>query len=98
VTGQVTTRDGTPLPGAVVTLVGAEGQQVAYTTSAGDGSYQMLAPSGGSYLLICRAPSGNRDPHAVWVSVDGVPTQHDIVLTGPTRQSPAGAESHFPTR
>ncbi len=81
VAGLVTTREGTPLPGVVVTLVGAAGQQVGYTTSAGDGRYQMLAPSPGSYLLIGRSPEGDREPQATWISIDGVPAQHDITLT-----------------
>ena len=58
VTGLVTTGEGTPLPAAVLTLVDAEGRQVGQANSAGDGSYEVHAPSSGCYLLICRRPRG----------------------------------------
>lgn len=64
--------DGTPFPGAVLTLVSAKGQQVGQATASDDGSYQITAPATGSYLLICRAPSGG--PQATWVSIDRRPT------------------------
>ncbi|MGH8883030.1 MAG: carboxypeptidase-like regulatory domain-containing protein, partial [Stackebrandtia sp.] len=82
VTGMVTTADGTPLPSAVLTLVGAEGRQVGQATSSDDGSYRITAPATGKYLLICRAPAADREPQASWVSIDGRPTRHDIHLTG----------------
>ena len=81
VTGLVTTGEGTPLTAAVLTLVDAEGRQVGQANSAGDGSYEIPAPSSGSYLLICRSPVGGREPQASWVSVDGQPAQHYVVLT-----------------
>ncbi|HEX2300155.1 MAG TPA: efflux RND transporter permease subunit, partial [Pseudonocardiaceae bacterium] len=70
VTGLVTNGDGTPLPDAVLTLVGAEGSQVGQATSSDNGSYHILAPTAGSYLLICRAPGGHLEPQASWVAVD----------------------------
>ncbi|MGH3903725.1 MAG: carboxypeptidase-like regulatory domain-containing protein, partial [Pseudonocardiaceae bacterium] len=85
VTGLVTTADGTPLPSAVLTLVGTEGHQVGQATSSGDGSYRILAPANGSYLLICRGPTGDRDPQATWVSIDGRTAQHHVVLIDNTR-------------
>ena len=81
VTGLVTTGEGTPLPAAVLTLVDAEGRQVGQANSAGDGSYEIPAPSSGCYLLICRSPVDDRGPQASWVSVDGQPAQHYVVLT-----------------
>ncbi|MGH3910859.1 MAG: efflux RND transporter permease subunit, partial [Pseudonocardiaceae bacterium] len=93
VTGVVTTADGTPLPNAVLTLVGAEGRQVGQATSSGDGSYRIPAPANGSYLLICRGPTGDRDPQATWVSIDGQTAQHHVVLidnAGPARKPGMG--------
>ncbi|HEX2298389.1 MAG TPA: efflux RND transporter permease subunit, partial [Pseudonocardiaceae bacterium] len=82
VTGLVTNGTGTPLPGAVLTLVGAGGSQVGQATAAGDGRYRITAPDSGSYLLICRAPSGEHEPQASWVSLGNPPTTHDIRFTG----------------
>jgi HAE1 family hydrophobic/amphiphilic exporter-1 len=78
VIGLVTNGDGSPLPGAVLTLVGAEGSQVGHATSSGSGSYHILAPAAGSYLLICGAPSSAHEPQASWVTIDDQPTTHDI--------------------
>lgn len=89
VIGLVTNGDGSPLPGAVLTLVGAEGSQVGQATSSGNGSYHILAPDAGSYLLICRAPGGRHEPQASWVTIDDQPTAHDIRFAG----SAAGSRS-----
>jgi hypothetical protein len=80
--GVVSGRDGTPRSGAIVTLVGADGEQVGHTTSGGDGSYELRAPSSGSYLLICQGVAGDGEPQAIWISIDGTRTRHDIVLAG----------------
>jgi len=82
--GLVTTQAGTPLPGAVLTLVSTEGQQVDQTISADDGSYQALAPSSGNYLLICRALTSDREPEASWISIQDEPTHHNITLNSTT--------------
>ncbi|MGH3928889.1 MAG: carboxypeptidase-like regulatory domain-containing protein, partial [Pseudonocardiaceae bacterium] len=87
VTGLVSAREGMPLPGAVLTLVDAEGRQVDHTTSADDGSYQLLAPSMGNYLVVCRARTGYHEPQASWVSIDDGPIQHDITFTTTTADS-----------
>lgn len=81
VRGMVVTQDGEPLSGAVLTLVGAQGQQVDQATSGDDGRYEVLAPANGRYLLICRDPASNREPSATWVSVDSAPAPHHVVLT-----------------
>ena len=78
VTGLVTSGEDAPLSGAVLTLVGAEGRQVGQATSSGNGSYHILAPAAGSYLLVCRAPGNNLEPQASWVAIDDQPTTHDI--------------------
>ena len=72
-TGLVTTGKRTPPLGAVLTLMDVEGKQVGQTTSAADGSCQ----------LICGAPSGGREPQASWVSLDGERAQHHIALADP---------------
>jgi HAE1 family hydrophobic/amphiphilic exporter-1 len=88
VTGVVSGRDGRPRHGVVVTLVGTDGEQVGHTTSAADGSYQVPAPSPGSYLFICQDTSGDGEPQASWISIDGSQTRHDIVLAGSVGSRP----------
>jgi hydrophobic/amphiphilic exporter-1 (mainly G- bacteria), HAE1 family len=80
VAGVVTAGTGAVVPGAVLTLINDAGRQVGYATASDDGSYRIVAPATGSYLLICRAPATDGEPQASWVSIDGQPTRHDILL------------------
>jgi EmrB/QacA subfamily drug resistance transporter len=78
--GYVRQPDGTPLPGATVTLVGPSGHQAARGQSEADGAYRVCAPAPGPYTLIAMAPS--HQPHASAVRVGTGPVEADVLLPG----------------
>jgi len=80
VRGTVLADGSRPLAGAVVTLTDPAGAQVARGTTQDDGSYELLVPTGGTYLLITAAD--HLSPHAVLIAVGDGPAQHDVVLEG----------------
>lgn len=59
--------DGRPIAGVVLTLCDLAGNEVARSTAAGDGRYELAAPEPGSYLLI--ASTEDYQPHAQVVDV-----------------------------
>ncbi|MCW0213207.1 MAG: MFS transporter [Pseudonocardia sp.] len=78
--GRVTGAHGAGLPGAVVTVTAPDGAQVGRVVSGRDGSYRVVLPAGGTFLLV--AASGALQPHAVMIPVADVPVRHDVLLSG----------------
>jgi len=66
-TGRVLTREGWPVAGASVTLLSADGRQVARAVSAGDGSLHLADVPPGTATLLVAAPG--HDPRASTVVV-----------------------------
>lgn len=80
--GRVRRPDGTPLPGAALTLISASGGQAGLACAGADGGYQIGIPEPGEYTLIANA-SGHR-PHARPVRVSGGESRaHDMMLGQP---------------
>jgi polyisoprenoid-binding protein YceI len=86
------TRDGWPLPGATVTVLGASGVQAGRATSAADGSFALTGLAPGPATLLVAAPG--HEPSARSLVV---PAAHDwdlgtVVLTRSGSQDlpPAG--------
>ncbi|OIV38639.1 MFS transporter [Mangrovactinospora gilvigrisea] len=80
--GVVRTVDGSPVPGAAVTLIDASGRQLGRTTSEEDGSYALAVPGAGSYVLIGAA--GGQRPQAETVVVGDRGLEHDLLLPAGT--------------
>jgi hypothetical protein len=85
VRGRVLTPGGAGVAAAALTLIAAEGRQVALGTSGGDGSYELYAPPvDGRYSLIVSAPG--RPPAASAVTVRhagyGPGVRMDVLLAG----------------
>jgi EmrB/QacA subfamily drug resistance transporter len=81
VRGAVRRSRGTPVPGAVLTLVDAGGQQIGRGASGEDGRYALSTPGRGAYVLI--AAAGGHRPQAVSVTVGERPVDLDVILGGP---------------
>jgi hypothetical protein len=78
--GFVTGVGGSGIGDAAVTLTGADGEQVARTTTAPDGGYEVPLRTGGTYLLV--VSSGALRPSASMVAVADRPARHDVTLAG----------------
>ncbi|GAA1836658.1 MFS transporter [Pseudonocardia ailaonensis] len=78
--GFVTGASGGGIAGAVVTVTGANGEQVARAATQADGGYEFHLATGGTYLLV--VASGALQPAAAMVPVAGVPVRHDVALDG----------------
>jgi polyisoprenoid-binding protein YceI len=65
--GRVLTREGWPVPGASVTLLGADGSQVARAVTGGDGVFTLLGVPAGAATMLVAAPA--HDPRATSVVV-----------------------------
>ncbi|GGQ18270.1 MFS transporter [Streptomyces roseolilacinus] len=84
--GTVRHHDGTPVPGAALTLLDARGRQAGRGASGAGGRYALGTPAAGAYVLIASA-AGHR-PRALTLTAgarpDG-PVERDIVLGGAGR-------------
>lgn len=78
--GRVTRGDGSPLRGAAVTLCDLAGDQLDRTAADDGGHYQLVPPSGGTFLVICS--SASRQPQATLVALSDRPLRHDVALSG----------------
>jgi len=67
--GRVLTREGWPVTGASVTLLGADGAQVARAVTGGDGVFTLLGVPAGAATMLVAAPA--HDPRATSVVVPG---------------------------
>jgi hypothetical protein len=83
VSGHVRRGDGSPLPGATVTLIDPGGRQAGIGHSGLDGRYQVPVSGPGTYTMIAMA--GAHEPFASAVRVTGGPADLDVVLTGASR-------------
>jgi EmrB/QacA subfamily drug resistance transporter len=83
ITGHVRRTDGTPTADAVLTLINHGGQQVERGTSAIDGSFRLVAPLDGVYVLI--ASSVGHQPSAATLRAAGDTLTLDVVLSGTAR-------------
>lgn len=76
---------------AVLTLLDTAGREISHTRTDPDCSYRLVAPSAGTYLLVClpdpvTEPAAANRPRADWISLDGVPVTHDIAWQETSRQ------------
>jgi EmrB/QacA subfamily drug resistance transporter len=81
--GLVRRTDGSPVPGATLTLINHGGQQVARCVSGRDGRYQLIAPLDGVYVLI--ASSVGHQPQASTLRVAGEGMSVDVRMAGTAR-------------
>lgn len=65
--GRVLTREGWPVQGASVTLLGVDGAQIARAVTGGDGSFALLGTTAGPATLLVAAPA--HEPRATSVVV-----------------------------
>lgn len=79
IVGHVYRPDRSLLPDAVLTLTTLQGEQVDRAQTAIDGGYQLVPPTGGTYILICAAP--DYQPYASQVAVADRNVVRDVVLT-----------------
>ena len=78
--GRVTRGDGAPVPGAALTLCDLSGDQLDRASADEGGHYQLVPPTGGTYLVICA--SSTHQPTASLVAVADRPLRHDVGLAG----------------
>jgi hypothetical protein len=78
--GRVTRGDGGPVPGAALTLCDLSGDQLDRAAADDGGHYQLVPPTGGTYLVICSSPA--HQPQASLVAVADRPLRHDVGLAG----------------
>jgi EmrB/QacA subfamily drug resistance transporter len=80
VSGRVEGADHNPVAGATLTVTDFGGGQLARAVTATDGSYRMVLPTGGSFLLICAAE--NHQPAASMITVAAGEVRRDVSLSG----------------
>nr|WP_207400653.1 MFS transporter [Actinomadura roseirufa] len=80
VRGVVRAGDGAPIPAAALTLIGADGHQLARAVTQDDGRYALPTPGPGTYVLI--AATGGHEPLAATLAVGDDPVDFDPTLTG----------------
>jgi RND superfamily putative drug exporter len=96
--GHVRQADGRPLAAATLTLLDMAGHQAGLTHSDADGSYRLVPPTQGAYLLV--AATGSHQPTASLIQFQSHPTEREIILlptgslTGVVRE--AGAPAGLP--
>ncbi|WP_424183478.1 MFS transporter [Actinokineospora sp. G85] len=78
--GTVRTTSGGVLPGAALTLIDDEGQQVTRASADDSGGYALSAPRPGAYTLITSAP--DHQPQATAVRLRDVQVTTDVTLVG----------------
>ncbi|MGH3932689.1 MAG: carboxypeptidase-like regulatory domain-containing protein [Pseudonocardiaceae bacterium] len=89
--GHVRTSGGSALPGAALTLIDSNGNQIDRARSAADGSYRLDAPTTGSYVLLCVAPP--HQPAVERLTIRHETTRHDLVIGLPAAAGhPVGAD------
>ncbi|HWR48312.1 MAG TPA: carboxypeptidase regulatory-like domain-containing protein, partial [Pseudonocardiaceae bacterium] len=76
--GHVRQADGRPLAAATLTLLDMAGHQAGLTHSDVDGSYRLVPPRQGAYLLV--AATGSHQPTASLIQFQSHPTEREIIL------------------
>ena len=79
--GRVGDRSGRALRGVEVSLFDTAGELLTTTETASDGTYRIDVDSGGEYVVAAR--SGEREPVAELVAVNGGPAWYDLTVDGP---------------
>ncbi|MFD0021595.1 MFS transporter [Streptomyces sp. NPDC058382] len=79
--GRVVEADGTPVPGANVTLIDRQGRQAGLTTTDAEGRYALAAPAGGSFVLAGSAAGYAPRAYPAAHPANGRPTEAELVLT-----------------
>jgi polyisoprenoid-binding protein YceI len=87
VRGVVTTVDGWPVPGAVVTVVGAAGQQFGRGAADEAGAFAVALSGTGTATFICAAPGVDPIARAITVKENDVTDLGSIVLDSPHRSA-----------
>jgi EmrB/QacA subfamily drug resistance transporter len=80
VTGLVLTADGRALVDAVLTLADLTGRQLDTARTGPDGSYRLVPPDYGTFLLVCA--SDRFQPSVSTVTVNGDAACRDLTLAG----------------
>jgi hypothetical protein len=80
VSGRVEGADHNPVTGATLTVTDFGGRQLARAVTSTDGSFRMVLPTGGSFLLICAAE--NHQPAASMITVAAGEVRRDVSLSG----------------
>ncbi|MET7772660.1 MFS transporter [Nocardia sp. NPDC005366] len=80
ISGRVHREDGHPVPEVALTLIDQCGRQCARATGGNDGSYTLVAPDPGEYVLI--AASTGHQPAAVGVTIVARRQRIDVTLLG----------------
>jgi hypothetical protein len=83
ISGKVLRPDGSPVPGAALTLIDLGGHQVARTLTDQFGAYVVPVQAAGTHVLI--ASAGAYQPQASTITTTGEPVTIDLVLSGTTR-------------
>ncbi|MCQ4084493.1 MFS transporter [Streptomyces sp. RB6PN25] len=78
--GRVLTPGGGTLQGAAITLIDQTGHQLGRALSGPDGSFELSAPTAGTYLLVGSARG--LQPQVSAVALGSGPTATDVVLGG----------------
>ncbi|MGH3686923.1 MAG: MMPL family transporter [Pseudonocardiaceae bacterium] len=78
--GHVRQADGQPLAGVTLTLIDMAGHQAGLTRTGADGSYQLVAPTEGAYLLVTTTSS--HPPTAFMINFQNHSTEREIILLG----------------
>ncbi|HVX47067.1 MAG TPA: MFS transporter [Mycobacteriales bacterium] len=81
--GYVRQTGGVPVEHAAVTLIDPGGKQISRHITDGQGRYGLPVPTEGEYVLVVRSRA--HQPQATPVRIDGVPLEHDVLLTGSAR-------------
>ncbi|WP_371603895.1 MFS transporter [Streptomyces sp. NBC_01220] len=79
--GRVLEADGTPVPGANVTLIDRHGRQAGLTTTDAQGRYALAAPGSGSFVLAGSAAGYMPRARPASYPADGERSETDLVLT-----------------
>ncbi|MEV0745720.1 MFS transporter [Streptomyces sp. NPDC050273] len=79
--GRVLEADGTPVPGANVTLIDRHGRQAGLTTTDAQGRYALAAPGSGSFVLAGSAAGYAPRARPASYPADGERSETDLVLT-----------------
>ncbi|NED79297.1 MFS transporter [Streptomyces sp. SID11233] len=79
--GRVVDADGTPVPGANVTLIDRQGRQAGLTTTDAEGRYALAAPAGGSFVLAGSAAGYAPRAYPAAHPASGRPAETALVLT-----------------
>ncbi|WP_346768006.1 carboxypeptidase-like regulatory domain-containing protein [Streptomyces sp. JB150] len=82
--GRVLAADGTPVPGARITLIDRRGRRAGATLSAEDGGYALTVPAPGPYVIAAQAAGHAPHASAATHAGDDRPVELNLSLPGGT--------------